>query len=62
MALIVTPVRKHSQKPDEQYGKIERLFPGKSYLELFARKKREGWDSWGNEISCDVEIKSHAQE
>lgn len=60
MALIVTPVRKHSQKPDEQYGKIERLFPGKSYLELFARKKREGWDSIGNEID-GKDIKESAE-
>jgi N6-adenosine-specific RNA methylase IME4 len=57
-ALIVSSVREHSRKPDEQYEKIERLYPNKKYLELFARHKRKGWSSWGNEISCDVEIKS----
>ena len=55
-ALIYSPIREHSRKPDEQYRKIERLYPGKRYLELFARHKRPGWDSWGNEISSDVEI------
>lgn len=53
-AVIHSPVREHSRKPDEQYGKIERLYPNMNYLELFARKKREGWDSWGNEIESDV--------
>jgi N6-adenosine-specific RNA methylase IME4 len=40
---------KHSQKPDELLGHVERLAPG-PYLELFARRDREGWASWGNEI------------
>lgn len=56
LASILSPRRKHSQKPDEQYEKIERLYPNKRYLELFARQKRFGWDSWGNEIDSDIEI------
>ena len=56
LALIYTPVREHSRKPDEQYQKIERLYPGRRYLELFARRKRPGWDAWGNELESDVEI------
>jgi N6-adenosine-specific RNA methylase IME4 len=51
--LIVAPVRKHSQKPDEQYERIARLVGG-PYLELFAREKRTGWFSWGNEIESDI--------
>ena len=47
--LIVSPRRKHSQKPDEQYERIERLVDG-PYLELFARQRRPGWTAWGNEI------------
>ena len=53
LSLIYSPVRKHSQKPDEQYGKIERLYPDKIYAELFARRKQEGWFGWGNEIKSD---------
>jgi len=49
-SLIVTPVREHSRKPDEQYGKIERLYPDVSKLELFARQQQPGWDVWGNEV------------
>jgi len=40
----------HSRKPDKMYDYIERVSYGK-YLELFARNKRDGWDSWGNEIN-----------
>lgn len=54
LALIHSPVREHSRKPDEQYGKIERLYPGARKCELFARRKREGWSSWGNEIDPDI--------
>ena len=61
-ALIYAPVREHSRKPDDQYRKIEALYPGKRYLELFARRKREGWDSWGNEISSDIVIETKEQE
>lgn len=39
----------HSKKPDEFYEIIETLYYGKK-IELFARDKRDGWDSWGNEI------------
>jgi N6-adenosine-specific RNA methylase IME4 len=46
--LVVSPRRDHSQKPDEMYDRIERLFPG-PYIELFARQTRPGWVSWGNE-------------
>jgi N6-adenosine-specific RNA methylase IME4 len=37
--IIMAPVTEHSEKPDEVYRRIERLYPG-PYLELFARKPR----------------------
>src|SRR5262245_504352 len=45
---------KHSRKPDDVYAYAESL-PG-PYLELFARRKRKNWDSWGNEIQNDIEL------
>jgi N6-adenosine-specific RNA methylase IME4 len=45
----MTPVGEHSEKPDEAYRRMQRLFGG-PYLELFARKERPGWKTWGNEI------------
>ena len=47
---IFSPIREHSRKPDETYDRIEKLLNG-PYIELFARTKREGWDSWGNETN-----------
>jgi N6-adenosine-specific RNA methylase IME4 len=48
-SVIMTPVGKHSVKPDEAYARMERLYPG-PYLELFARRLRPGWTCWGDEI------------
>ena len=48
--VIIAPVpKRHSEKPDETYRRIEHLYPG-PYLELFARKPREGWTTWGDEL------------
>lgn len=50
---IPTPT-KHSRKPEEGYQLIESISDAPR-LELFARKKREGWDSVGLDIDgCDV--------
>ncbi len=49
------PLQDHSHKPEEQYAIIERCSPG-PYLELFARRRRPGWDVWGNEVESDVEL------
>jgi N6-adenosine-specific RNA methylase IME4 len=47
----------HSVKPDAFLELVEGNFPG-PYLEMFARRKRKGWDAWGNEISSTVTIGS----
>jgi N6-adenosine-specific RNA methylase IME4 len=47
--LIVAPRREHSRKPDEVYGRIERLCSG-PYLELFARQQWPGWRALGDEV------------
>ena len=39
----------HSKKPEEIYEIIEKVSEG-PYLEMFARNRRDNWDSWGNEI------------
>ncbi len=50
---LFAPKQEHSHKPEEQYAVIERCSPG-PYLELFARRKRPGWQVWGNEVASDV--------
>jgi N6-adenosine-specific RNA methylase IME4 len=49
-SVIMAPVGAHSEKPDEAYARMQRLYGG-PYLELFARKPRPGWMTWGNEIT-----------
>jgi N6-adenosine-specific RNA methylase IME4 len=48
------PRRKHSQKPDEMAEMIEDRFDG-PYLELFARREREGWDCWGDQLQGNID-------
>ena len=44
--------RKHSEKPEGFQNMLEAL-PGPK-LEMFARRRRLGWDAWGNEVSSSV--------
>jgi len=39
----------HSTKPEIMYQFIEKRTMGKK-IELFARKKRKGWATWGNQV------------
>lgn len=60
--LIISPLRKHSQKPDEAREKIIQLVGDLPRIELFARQKIEGWDVWGNEVDCDIDIEDYRKE
>jgi N6-adenosine-specific RNA methylase IME4 len=46
----------HSQKPDSLYTIIEKMYPDQSKIELFARRRREGWDAWGNQLNDTVQM------
>jgi N6-adenosine-specific RNA methylase IME4 len=56
--IIIAPrIPPHSKKPEEQYKKIDRLFPNMyPRLEMFARETYPGWDVFGNEIMNSIEI------
>ncbi len=45
---------RHSQKPDRFYEMISPL--GEKKLDVFARKKRIGWDAFGDEIISDIKF------
>ncbi len=48
--VLMHPRMGHSIKPDEVLKRIEKLFgPDTKKIELFARRKVEGWDRWGDE-------------
>lgn len=71
--ILVAPVGKHSAKPDEAQLRMEWLVEGdewyqrylageqppltKSYLEVFARRERPGWDCIGNELGNRRDIR-----
>ncbi len=38
----------HSAKPEEYLDHVERMVDG-PYLEMFSRRRRAGWDGWGDE-------------
>jgi N6-adenosine-specific RNA methylase IME4 len=49
--------KRHSAKPDAFLDMVESVSRG-PYLELFARRQRLGWDTWGDEALAHVEIAS----
>ena len=49
-SVFTEQVKEHSRKPEISYQIIERLYPNLNKIELFARRKRQGWESWGDEV------------
>ena len=45
---FTAPRGRHSAKPEAFYDMVESMSPG-PYLDVFARRQRMGWDTWGNE-------------
>jgi N6-adenosine-specific RNA methylase IME4 len=48
--VVLDPIREHSRKPDCVRDRIVELLGDLPRIELFARQKVEGWDSWGDEV------------
>lgn len=48
---------RHSAKPGEFFAMVGQVSPG-PYLEMFARDKRLGWHSWGDEIASDISVEA----
>jgi N6-adenosine-specific RNA methylase IME4 len=53
-SLFLYPKTKHSEKPNHLHELCEECFPG-PYVELFGRRKRDGWTILGNEAPGDGE-------
>ncbi len=54
-AVIEAPRSTHSRKPEVFMDLIESISPP-PYLEMFSRRARLGWDTWGNESLGHVEM------
>lgn len=54
--IIDTHIEEHSKKPEVVRDRIVELVGDLPRIELFARQKVEGWDSWGNELNCNIDL------
>jgi len=50
------PVTRHSEKPDAFYSLVENASPG-PYIDVFARKRRAGWDAFGDELESEYQMR-----
>ena len=65
--LVIAQRSIHSKKPDEVRKRIVELMGNLPRIELFARdngsrdmfnyNRLDGWDSWGNEVESDIELR-----
>lgn len=55
-SVIMSPIMKHSQKPQEARDRIVQLVGDVPRVEMFAREADKGWDTWGNQAPDPVEL------
>jgi len=60
-SVIEAPRGRHSEKPAAFAEAIEKMYPTLSRIELFARVRREGWDSWGDQLDPAVGAPRHIE-
>ena len=48
--VVMSPIDKHSKKPNVVKDRIVELCGDVPRIELFARQRTQGWDVWGNEV------------
>lgn len=60
--VITSPLRKHSQKPDEARDRLVQMLGDVSRIELFARERFEGWEAFGNQVEGSIELKPKASQ
>jgi len=58
-SLIIAERGEPSEKPEIFAKIIEKLWPNTPKLEMFARKPRDGWDTWGNEVEVAADFGQH---
>ena len=58
---VKRPHNQHSKKPEFFQDMIEEI-TDVPRIELFARRKRKGWDVWGNEVESDIDLLLKAQQ
>ena len=51
----------HSAKPEDVRNRIVEWSGDLPRIELFSRKKIDGWDVWGNEVKSDISLDQHRE-
>ena len=54
--VVISHVEEHSKKPEEVRRRIGQLMGSVPKIELFARRKADGFDVWGNEVESDIDL------
>ena len=54
--VIISRIEEHRKSRRKRENVIVKLMGDVPKIELFARQKVDGWDVWGNEVDCDVEL------
>jgi N6-adenosine-specific RNA methylase IME4 len=54
--LVQSPIEEHSKKPDCVRDMIVRLCGDVPWVELFARRRTDGWFCWGDEVPSDFNL------
>lgn len=60
--VIVSHVQEHSRKPKEVHKRIIQLMGDVPRAELFARRKADGFDVWGNEVESEIDWDTRKKE
>jgi N6-adenosine-specific RNA methylase IME4 len=47
--VLMAPLGRHSEKPSAAYRMLERMAPDVRRADIFGRRERGGYDSWGHE-------------
>ena len=58
--IVFAQRREHSRKPDEVRERIDDLMGEVKKIELFARSRYEGWESYGDQIDDNVITKKYS--
>lgn len=61
-SVVIHPRGRHSEKPAEVRERIVALMGNVPRLEMFARTRTPGWDTWGNEVRNSVVVQSVVSE
>jgi len=54
-SVLISPINGHSKKPNIVRNKILQLMGDIARIELFARTRIHGWDTWGNDPKLELQ-------